>query len=183
MEYINYDEQFWQPDVLKRKERTVDTVRKYGHLVYIAHRGYTEDILPETHPLNIKLKTCTNDEEYLQLKLTATEAAWLVCYSLNDEYIKTLLSGNEIISSKAYRAISSASTYNSYEDIDNLRIEKPVSDYFTHDDITIMDIALKMDELILNEWKKSSLTEEEIESARNAAFDLLMALSQQMVGF
>ncbi len=174
MEYINYNEQFWQPDVLKRRDRTVDTVRKYGHLVYIANKGYTEDILPEKHPLNIKLKTCTNDEEYLQLKLTAAEAAWLVCYSLSDEYIKTLLSGNDFIYTDAHSAISRASNNNPYKDIDNLRIEKPVSDYFIHNDITIMDIALKMDELILNDWKKSILTKEEKISARIAAFDLII---------
>ena len=56
MEYIHYDERFWQPDILKKKERSVDTVRKYGHLAFIANRGYKEDALPENHPINIKLK-------------------------------------------------------------------------------------------------------------------------------
>lgn len=162
MEYIHYDEQFWQPEVLKKKEPSVDTVRKYGHLAFIANRGYKEDALPEDHPINIKLRTCKSDNDYLHLKLTAAEASWLICYSLNDEMVMTLVSGNDFIKSIAYDVISNAAINNSFhyenevEDLKALRIYKEPSYYFSHDDVTIMDIALKMDELLLKEWDKLS---------------------------
>ena len=172
MEYDRYDEKLWQPEILKKKERSIKTIQKYAHLVFIYER-LKEDTLPDDHSINLKLRECKNEDDYLKLKFTAEEAAWILCLSFTDEFIDPFLASgvkiegsayseaSNFVKTTAYDVISRASWDNDFIYKDNedgecerVGLEHPPSRYFSSDENTIMDIALRLDELILEEWEK-----------------------------
>ena len=172
MEYDRYDEKLWQPEILKKKERSIKTIQKYAHLVFI-YKRLKEDALPDDHSINLKLRECKNEDDYLKLKFTAEEAAWILCLSFTNEIMDPFLASgvkiecpayynaSNFLQTSAYDVIWQASQDNDfiYKDNENgecepVELEHPPSRYFSSDENTIMDIALRLDELILEEWEK-----------------------------
>ena len=160
MKPLCYDERSWQPEVLSQRKKTLNTVRKYVELDLLSVGERKHGLLTYNHPINMKLRSCTDYDEFLRVRFTAQEAAWLLCCTLNHMFVMALVvSPDDFCQTKAYKIIEQVASdngmhyENELEDTNNLRICNPISKYFTHDGITIMDIALRLDELILEEWE------------------------------